>query len=127
MRSYHCDTAESSASRSCSGRASSLPRPPPLRPHLTIAAPGQYLAVDAGEGADAQLEAPVYDRFLDPDSRKTFFDACKEIEALWEILAPSAELRDKITKYKRLSQLYASVRNAYAETSGFVADLAHKT
>jgi type I restriction enzyme, R subunit len=91
------------------------------------AAASEYLAVDSGEGADAQLEGLVYGRFLDPDSRKTFFDAYKEIEALWEILSPSAELREHIRTYKRLSQLYAAVRNAYAETSGFISDLAYKT
>lgn len=96
--------------------------------HAKIAAAAsEYLAVDADESADAQLEGLVYGRFLDPDVRKTFFDAYKEIEALWEILSPSAELRDHVGTYKRLSQLYAAVRNAYAETSGFVADLAYKT
>lgn len=96
--------------------------------HTKIAAAGcEYLAVDADEGADAQLEGLVYGRFLDPDSRKTFFDDYKEIEALWEILSPSGELRDHIATYKRLSQLYAAVRNAYAETSSFIADLAYKT
>ncbi len=96
--------------------------------HAKIAAAAsEYLAVDSSHGADAQLEGLVYGRFLDPDSRKTFFDAYKEIEALWEILSPSAELRDHITTYKRLSQLYAAVRNAYSETSGFTADLAYKT
>ena len=35
----------------------------------------------------------VYGRFLRPESRKDFFEAYKEIEALWEILSPSPELR----------------------------------
>lgn len=91
------------------------------------AAASEYLTVDADDSADAQLESLVYGRFLDPDNRKTFFDAYKDIEALWEILSPSAALRDHIVTYKRLSQLYAAVRNAYAETSGFIADLAYKT
>jgi type I restriction enzyme R subunit len=96
--------------------------------HAKIAAAAsEYLAVDADDSADAQLERLVYGRFLDPDNRKTFFDAYKDIESLWEILSPSAELRDHIVTYKRLSQLYAAVRNAYAETSGFIADLAYKT
>jgi len=42
-------------------------------------------------------------------------------------LSPSPELRDHIESYKRLAQLYAAVRNAYAEKVGFVADLAYKT
>ena len=71
--------------------------------------------------------ALVYGRFLDPEPRKAFFEAYKEIESLWEILSPSPELRDHIATFKRLAQLYAAVRNAYAEKVGFVADLAYKT
>lgn len=85
--------------------------------------------LDAGEGGDAdeRLERVVYGRFLDPEPRKAFFEAYKEIENLWEILSPSPELRDHITTFRRLAQLYAAVRNAYADSVGFVADLAHKT
>ena len=82
----------------------------------------------SGEGsADERLENVVYGRFLDPDSRVAFFEAYKEIEALWEILSPSPELRDHIQTFKHLAQLYAAVRNAYAAQVGFVVDLAHKT
>ena len=85
--------------------------------------------LDAGEGgsADERLERLVYGRFLEPDLRKAFFEAFKEIEALWEILSPSPELRDHIETYKHLTQLYAAVRNAYATKVGFIGDLAHKT
>ena len=81
----------------------------------------------AGGGADERLEQIVYTRFLDPDARKGFFTAYKEIEALWEILSPSAELRDHIDTFGRLTRLYAVVRNAYADHLDFVTDLAHKT
>lgn len=85
--------------------------------------------LDAGEGGDAdeRLERLVYGRFLEPEPRKAFFEAFKDIENLWEILSPSKELADHIGTYKRLTQLYAAVRNAYAEKVGFVADLAYKT
>ena len=85
--------------------------------------------LDAGEGGDAdeRLERVVYGRFMAPEARKAFFEAYKEIEALWEILSPSPELRDHIESFKLLAQLYAAVRNAYAEKVGFVADLAYKT
>ncbi len=85
--------------------------------------------LDAGEGGspDERLERLVYGRFLAPDARKEFFEAFKGIEALWEILSPSPELRDHIDNYKRLCQLYAAVRNAYADRTGFAADLANKT
>ncbi|MDX9911438.1 MAG: HsdR family type I site-specific deoxyribonuclease [Phycisphaerales bacterium] len=85
--------------------------------------------LDAGEGgtADERLERLVFGRFLDPAARKAFFEAFKEIEALWEILSPSPELRDHIQSYKQLTQLYAAVRNAYADKAGLAVDLAHKT
>ncbi|MCU4161640.1 HsdR family type I site-specific deoxyribonuclease [Acidiphilium sp. AL] len=85
--------------------------------------------LDAGEGGDSdeKLERIVYGRFLEPEARKAFFEAYKDIEALWEILSPSPELRDHIETFRHLAQLYAAVRNAYAEKVGFVADLAYKT
>lgn len=86
-----------------------------------------YLQVDPKDSPDEQLEKAVYGRFIDPDARKTFFEDYKDIEALWEILSPSAELRDHIATYKRLSQLYAAVRNAYSETGSFLSDLEYKT
>lgn len=86
-----------------------------------------YLEADAGGSPDERLEKLVFGRFLEPEARKTFFEQYKEIEALWEILSPSPELRDYIASYKQLSQLYAAVRNAYAEKVGFIADLAYKT
>jgi type I restriction enzyme R subunit len=86
-----------------------------------------YLEGDDSGGPDERLEKMIYGRFLDQEPRKAFFDAYKDIEALWEILSPSPELRDHITTFKRLAQLYAAVRNAYADTAGYVAELAYKT
>ncbi|WP_299426827.1 HsdR family type I site-specific deoxyribonuclease [uncultured Meiothermus sp.] len=86
-----------------------------------------YLQVSSGDTPDERLEKLVFGRFLAPEARKAFFEAYKELEALWEILSPSPELRDHIGTYKQLTQLYAAVRNAYAEKVGFVADLAYKT
>lgn len=86
-----------------------------------------YLEADASGTPDERLERLVFGRFLTPEARKTFFESYKEIEALWEILSPDPALRDHIATYKQLSQLYAAVRNAYAEKVGFVADLAYKT
>lgn len=85
-----------------------------------------YLEIGEG-GADERLERVVYGRFLDPDARKAFYEAYKDIENLWEILSPSPELREYIVPFKQLAQLYAAVRNAYAEKVGMVADLAYKT
>ena len=87
----------------------------------------EYLEVDGGGSPDEKLEKLVYGRFLEPEPRKAFFEEYKEIEALWEILSPSPELRDHIATFKRLAQLYAAVRNAYADRFTYVADLAYKT
>lgn len=86
-----------------------------------------YLEVGDGGGADERLERVVYGRFLDPDARKVFYEAYKDIENLWEVLSPSPELREYVVPFKQLAQLYAAVRNAYAEKVGIVADLAYKT
>ena len=90
------------------------------------AASNTYLKADAGS-ADEKLEKMIYGKFLDPAERKTFFEVYKEIESLWEILSPAAELRPYIDTFRHLATLYATVRNAYAEKVGFVADLAYKT
>ncbi len=86
-----------------------------------------YLDEGGGGQPDERLEKMIYGRFLDPEPRKAFFETYKEIEALWEILSPSPELRDHIDTFKRLAQLYAAVRNAYADRTSYAADLAHKT
>jgi len=99
---------------------------PDLLAKITTAAT-EYLEVDGSQTRDAQLESVVYGRFLDQQSRKTFYTAYREIEGLWEILSPDAALREHIQTYKRLSQLYAAVRAAYSESRGFLGDLEHKT
>ncbi|MCC6204602.1 MAG: HsdR family type I site-specific deoxyribonuclease [Hyphomicrobiales bacterium] len=86
-----------------------------------------YLDAGEGGGADERLERIVYGRFLDPEARKAFYEAYKDVENLWEILSPSPELRDYIAAYNQLAKLYAAVRNAYADKAAWVADLAYKT
>ena len=87
----------------------------------------EYLGDEGNDGADERLERIVYTRFLDPDARKAFFETYKEIEALWEILSPSPELRDYVDAFRRLAHLYTVVRNAYARRANYVMDLANKT
>ena len=86
-----------------------------------------YLNPLDGGDADERLERVVYGQFLELAARKDFYEKYKHLESLWEILSPSPELREYIVTFKRLAQLYAAVRNAYAEKVGFIADLAYKT
>ncbi len=97
-----------------------------LHQKITAAAV-EYLQVDGAQTPDAQLEAAVFGRFIDPAARKIFFDVYKDIEALWEILSPDPELRDHIHTYKDLSKLYAAVRANYTDSGSFLGDLEHKT
>ena len=90
-------------------------------------AEAEYLANEGSGAPDERVEQIVYGRFLDESPRQAFFDAYKEIQALWEILSPSPELRDHIDTYQRLTELYAIVRNAYADNANYLADLANKT
>ena len=92
-----------------------------------VRAKSDYLEEQGDGAADERLEQLVYGRFLNPENRKAFFDAYKQIEALWEILSPSAELRDYVETFKQLAQLYATVRNAYTTGASYAADLARKT
>jgi type I restriction enzyme R subunit len=86
-----------------------------------------YLNPLEGGDADERLERVVYGQFLELAARKVFYEEYKHLESLWEILSPSPELREYIVTFKRLAQIYAAVRNAYAEKVGFIADLAYKT
>lgn len=96
--------------------------------HQKIAAAAvKYLQTDGSKTPDAQLEAAIFGRFIDPAARKVFYEAYKDIEALWEILSPDPALRDHIQTYKDLSKLYAAVRANYTESGNFLVDLEHKT
>ena len=86
----------------------------------------EYLLTGKGT-KDKQLEALLYQTFLDKDKRQSFIDLYKEIEGLYEILSPSPELRDFIEDYRRLADLYLIVRNAYGSKTVFHWDVARKT
>lgn len=87
-----------------------------------------YLEDEQAGDPDERLERIVFKQLLPPEERKVFYETYKDIEALWEILSPSPELRDYIENYKKLGVLYATVRNAYRTGDAmFATDLAHKT
>jgi len=90
-------------------------------------ATADYLSEDEGGTPDERLERLIYGRFRDAEARARFFESFREIEALWEILSPSPELRDHLATYRRLAGLYMAVRNAYANQSGYSVELARKT
>lgn len=88
----------------------------------------RYLAMMEGAGGnDAVIDRLVNQMFFDKETRKEFADFFRDVEGLYEILSPSAELRDYITAYNKLAELYAILRNAYGHRGAFGADVAHKT
>ncbi len=94
--------------------------------HIVVARK-TYLETGEGGSEDERLERIVYGRFRDREEREKFFELFRKLEDLYEILSPSAELRDHITTFKGLARLYAAVRNAYSLQLGPTYDLAHKT
>ncbi len=86
----------------------------------------RYLAPLAG-GNDKQLETLLYDVFLAPEARQEFIDCYRQVESLYEILSPSAELRPHVQTYGELTDLYLMVRNAYGSPTRFYEDVARKT
>ncbi len=91
-------------------------------------AQSEYLSEGDGPIPDEHLEGLVYGRFRDSETRETFYGLFREIEALWEILSPSPELRDSISAFQRLAGLYLAVRNAYDHHRYDIAgELARKT
>jgi type I restriction enzyme R subunit len=88
----------------------------------------RYLAMMEGSGGnDAVIDQLVSQTFFDKETRKEFADFFRDVEGLYEILSPSAELRDYISAYNKLADLYAMLRNAYGHRGAFGADVAHKT
>ncbi|MBI4005931.1 MAG: HsdR family type I site-specific deoxyribonuclease [Gammaproteobacteria bacterium] len=89
--------------------------------------PAQAYLVPGKGTKDQQLEALLYETFLDKDKRQSFIDLYKDIEGLYEILSPSPELRDFIDDYRRLADLYLMLHNAYGGKTVFHSDVARKT
>ena len=62
-----------------------------------------------------------------PSGRKEFYKFFKEIEALYEILSPSPDLRDHVDDFGILSVLYRIVLNAFRKKTALYGDVARKT
>ena len=85
--------------------------------------------LDPGAGpADEELDRLLYKVYFEKEKRQEFADFYREVEVLYEILSPDAALRSYIPLYRRLSELYATLRSEYGTKSGMMtSELAHKT
>ena len=86
-----------------------------------------YLEEAKGDSADERLERVIYGGFSNSTVRGEFYERFREIEALWEILSPSPELRDCLPTYRRLAGLYQAVRNAYSSKPDYTVEFTRKT
>src|ERR1043166_2046511 len=86
----------------------------------------EYLRLTKGRIDDKAVERAI-DFFVNKPKREKFYQFFKDIEALYEILSPSAELADYIDDFRNLATLYQIVRNAFAAKTIFYGDVAKKT
>jgi len=85
-----------------------------------------YIELTHGQVDDKMVERAI-DAFIDKDRREEFYKFFKELETLYEILSPSAALRDYLEDFGLLSVLYQILRNAFKKKTGFYGDIAKKT
>jgi type I restriction enzyme, R subunit len=86
----------------------------------------EYLRLTKGRIDDKAVERAI-DFFVNKTKREKFYQFFKDIEALYEILSPSAELADYIDDFRNLATLYQIIRNAFAAKTTFYSDVAKKT
>jgi len=81
-------------------------------------APGYLRLIRFGFN-DRDVDALI-EHFRDPERRKAFFKAYKEIEMLYEIIAPDAFLRPFLDDYTTLCSIYAVIRKEYCQNRTYV-------
>lgn len=86
----------------------------------------EYLRLARGKIDDKAVERAI-DFFVSKAEREKFYEFFKDLEALYEILSPSAELADYINDFRNLATLYQIIRNAFAAKTMFYGDVAKKT
>ena len=86
----------------------------------------EYLALIERSFDDKDIDALV-EHFRDPERRKEFFKAYKEIEMLYEIISPDAFMKPFMKDYATLSAIYDIVRKAYTQQVVVGRDFQRKT
>src|SRR6266567_5032031 len=85
-----------------------------------------YLRLTKGKIDDKAVERAI-DFFVNKAKREKFYEFFKDVESLYEILSPSAELADYISDFRNLATLYQIIRNAFTAKTTFYGDVAKKT
>lgn len=85
----------------------------------------QYLPL--ARGWDDKAKERAIQHFGDKAKREEFYKFFRQIESLYEILSPDAELRPFIKEYEALAELFALIRNAYSTRPYTDKELTEKT
>jgi len=85
-----------------------------------------YLRFASRHGDDKALDAAIA-HFADKDQREAFFRFFRQVQSLYEIIAPDAFLRDFVADYARLADLYAKIRLHFSPRILADPDLQSKT
>ncbi len=78
-------------------------------------------------GWDDKAKERAVERFADKAERQEFFKFFKQVQNVYDILSPDPFLRDYVEGYQALAELYALVRNAYADQIYVDKELTAKT
>jgi type I restriction enzyme R subunit len=85
-----------------------------------------YLTLCQGPLDDKAVERAI-DVFADKERRETFYQFCKELETLYEIISPDVFLREHLDDYGALSTLHQIIQNAFRKQMALYKDIAKKT
>jgi type I restriction enzyme R subunit len=72
----------------------------------------KYLPIPAGKTGDKAVEA-VLEYFRDKEVRQKFYEYCRELQEVYEILSPDPFLRPHLKDYEELTQMHRVVRANY--------------
>ena len=93
---------------------------------LMVRGRAEFLPLIQGRSPDKAAESAL-EHFRDEEVRQAYYQYFRELEDLYEILSPSAFLREYVDDYQRLSDLYALIRAAYEGIQITDRELARKT
>jgi type I restriction enzyme R subunit len=72
----------------------------------------RYLTIAAGKSGDKAVEA-VLEYFRDKERRDKFYEYCRELQEVYEIISPDQFLRPYLKDYEELSRIHQVVRANY--------------
>lgn len=79
------------------------------------------------QGWDDKAKEASIEALNDKDAREEFFKFYRQVENLYEVLSPDAFLHPYIDSVRKLTELYALIRNAYSDRVYIDRELTAKT